>query len=153
MELQPDFEDLLTLLERHDVRYIIVGGLAFIYHAKPRYTKDIDVLVDPIEDNRVRANRALAEFGSPWLLEDDPEQIVQIGMPPNRIDVLQQIRDVDFADAWDRRVRGAYGEVETNWIDLDSLIRAKQGIDNPRHQEDVRVLLQVRESLRRDAED
>ena len=151
MDTQRDFEDLLRLLEQHDVRYIIVGGLAFVYHAKPRYTKDIDVLVDPIEDNRVRANIALAEFGSPWMLQDDPEQIVQIGMPPNRIDVLQQIQDVDFADAWDKRIRDKYGDVETNWIDLDSLILAKQGLDNPRHKEDVRVLLQVKEARRRDS--
>lgn len=149
MDSQRDFEDLLELLEQHDVRYIIVGGLAFIYHAKPRYTKDVDILVDPTGDNRRRANEALGQFGSPWMLDDDRERIVQIGMPPNRVDVLQQIMGVDFADAWDKRIRDKYGDVETNWLDLDSLIRAKEGIDNPRHQEDVRVLLQVREARRR----
>ena len=148
MDSQRDAEDLLRLLEQHEVRYILVGGLAFIYHAKPRYTKDIDILMDATGDNRHRANEALAEFGSPWLLEDDPEQIVQIGIPPNRIDVLQRIARVDFADAWDKRIRDTYGDVEANWLDLDSLICAKEGIDNPRHQEDVRVLRQVRDARR-----
>jgi len=152
MDSQLDFEDLLSILEQHHARYIIVGGLAFVYHAKPRYTtKDIGIWVDPAEENRRRANEALEEFGSPWLLEDDPEQIVQIGVPPNRIDVLQRIPGVDFADVWDKRIRDKYGHVETNWIDLDSLIRAKEGIDHPRHREDVRVLRQVREARRRDS--
>ena len=63
-----DFEDFLELLDRHDVRYLIIGGLAFIYHAKPRFTKDIDVWLDPEPDNLARANAALADFGSPHLL-------------------------------------------------------------------------------------
>ena len=151
MDSQPDFEDLLSILERHGARYVIVGGLAFVYHAKPRYTKDIDIWVDPAAENRSRANEALEEFGSPWTLEDDPEQIVQIGMPPNRINVRQQIPGVEFADVWDKRIRDKYGDVETNWIDLDSLIRAKESIDHPRHQEDARVLRQVREARRKDS--
>jgi len=151
MDSQPDFEDLLSILEQHGARYVIVGGLAFVYHAKPRYTKDIDIWVDPAGENRSRANEALEEFGSRWKLEDDIEQIVQIGVPPNRIDVLQRIPGVDFAEVWDKRIRDKYGQVETNWIDLDSLILAKEGIDHPRHQEDVRVLRQVREARGRDS--
>jgi len=59
-----DFEDFLDLLERHGVRYLIIGGLAFIYHAKPRFTKDIDIWLDPEPDNLARANAALAESRS-----------------------------------------------------------------------------------------
>lgn len=67
MDTVQDFEDLLELLERFEVRYLIIGGLAFIYHAKPRYTKDMDLWVDPdsriaiksrIEDPRHRTTRA-----------------------------------------------------------------------------------------------
>jgi len=140
-----DFEDMLELLEKHQVRYVIIGGLAFIYHAKPRYTKDMDLWVDPSEENLARANLALAEFGSPDLLSRNPEEVLQIGVAPDRIDILEKIEGVDFETAWGKRIRDRYGDVLVNWIDIDSLILAKQGIDNPRHQEDVRVLLQTRE--------
>ena len=78
MESIQDFEDMLSLLHVHDVRYLIIGGLAFIYHAKPRYTKDMDLWIDPRDENIDRANLALAEFGSPTLIDKgDHDQIVQ----------------------------------------------------------------------------
>jgi hypothetical protein len=66
------FEDRLALLRRHRVRYLMVGGLAFLYHAKPRFTKDVDLWIEPARDNLGKANRALSEFGSPELLEFTP---------------------------------------------------------------------------------
>jgi hypothetical protein len=69
VETVQDFEDLLELLDRHGARYLIVGGLAFIYHAKPRYTKDMDLWLDPKPDNVHRVNEALTDFGSPDLLD------------------------------------------------------------------------------------
>ena len=69
MDTVQDFEDLLATFARHGVRHLIIGGLAFIYHAKPRYTKDMDLWVGPDADNVERANLALANFGSPHLLE------------------------------------------------------------------------------------
>ena len=146
MDTVQDFEDLLALFERHEVRYLIVGGLAFIYHAKPRYTKDIDLWVDPEPENVARANRALAEYGSPFLLEAGRrDEVVQLGVAPNRIDLLQEPNGLEFAVAWSRRVEGRYGHARANWIDLDSLIEIKSHIDHPRHREDVRVLRMVRE--------
>lgn len=150
METIRDFEDILALLHRHRVQYLIVGGLAFIYHAKPRYTKDIDLWINPTRQNIERANRALAQFGSPELLEfNAPGQILQLGVPPNRIDLILQMPGLRFATAWQKRVRGRYGRVQANWIDLDSLIRIKARIRHPRHQEDVRVLRQIKRMKRR----
>jgi hypothetical protein len=144
-----DFEDLLQLLGKHRVRYLVIGGLAFIYHAKPRYTKDMDLWVDPSEDNVKRANIALAEFGSPFLLNpENDEEILQLGVAPDRIDLLRAITGVTFATAWKKRIRGKYGKANANWIDLDSLLRIKSFIDHPRHQDDVRVLREVRRRLR-----
>ncbi len=146
MKNVPDFEDILALFGEHDVRYLIVGGLAFIYHAKPRYTKDIDLWVDPDPENVVRVNRALGEFGSPSLIDpDDPNEILQLGNAPHRIDILRTIVDLDFDLAWGRRIEGEYGNAPANWIDLDSLIAIKERIDHPRHREDVRVLKMVRD--------
>ena len=146
METIQDFEDMLFLLNKHEVKYLIIGGLAFIYHAKPRYTKDMDLWIKPDLRNTTKANCALEEFSSPILIiPDEFEQIIQIGVAPDRIDILFDIPGVQFDTAWRKRVVDNYGAVETNWIDIDSLIRAKQKIDNPRHKEDVRVLLEVKQ--------
>jgi hypothetical protein len=145
MKTVPDFEDLLRLLAKHRARYLIVGGLAFIYHAKPRYTKDMDLWIDPSWSNLRRVNRALEEFGSPLLLEaGKPDEILQIGVAPSRVDILQKIEGVCFGTAWPKRVRGRYGKTTANWIGIDDLIRAKACIDDPRHQEDVRGLRRVK---------
>ena len=151
METVTDFEDLLTALSTHQVRYLIIGGLAFIYHAKPRYTKDLDLWVDPAPENIERANAALTEFGSPYsLTAESPEEILQLGLPPNRIDLLLSTGNLSFADAWARREEAPYGDAPACWIDLDTLIEIKRQIDHPRHQEDVRVLKAVRERRNRD---
>ena len=149
MDTVQDFEDLLATLERHQIRYLIIGGLAFIYHAKPRYTKDMDLWVGPAAENVARANRALAEFGSPTLLDPHrPDEILQLGVAPNRIDLLRET-GLDFEQVWPERIEGRYGRAAASWIDIDSLIDIKSQIDHPRHREDVRVLKLVRERKKR----
>jgi len=140
-----DFEDMLALLGKHKVRYLVIGGLAFIYHAKPRYTKDMDLWIDHTLENVTRANKALAEFGSPILLDADmPEDILQLGVAPDRIDIFLRIPGARFSTAWKKRIVGSYGKARANWVDLEGLIRIKSRIKEPRHQEDVRVLREVR---------
>ena len=136
---------MLTLLRRYEVRYLIVGGLAFIYHAKPRYTKDMDLWIEPKLENLTRANRALADFGSLTFMSlEDHQEIVQIAVAPSRMDLMQMLGDASFEEAWASRIVDRYGEVEANWIDLDALLRIKEQIDTPRHQEDARVLREVK---------
>jgi hypothetical protein len=144
-----DFEDFLSLLDRHRVRYLIIGGLAFIFHAKPRFTKDIDLWLDPEPENLRRANDALAEFGSPYLLDQSSsDEILQLGVAPNRIDLLRAAAPLAFADAWQRRVEGTYGRARACWIGLEDLLAIKERIDHPRHREDARVLRMVLERRR-----
>ena len=144
MDAVQDFEDILELFARHRVRNLIVGGLAFIYHARPRYTKDIGLWIDANRENVSRTNRALEEFGSPMLMTiDDPEEILQLGVAPNRIDILGETIALSFAEVWPRRIESHYGRAPANWIDLDSLLAIKSAIDHPRHQEDARVLRAV----------
>jgi hypothetical protein len=146
VETIQDFEDLLHMLGKHRVRYLIIGGLAFIYHAKPRYTKDMDLWIDPNKDNVKRANIALAEFGSPYLLNpDSDEEILQLGVAPDRIDLLRTVKGARFATAWKNRIRAKYGKANANWIDLNSLLLIKNQINHPRHQDDVRILREVRQ--------
>ena len=149
MDTVQDFEDLLALLERHEVQYLIIGGLAFIYHAKPRYTKDMDLWIGPEPENVERANRALAAFGSPSLLDPGRrDEILQLGVAPNRIDLLRET-GLEFDQAWRNRIEGRYGRSAASWIDIDGLIAIKERIDHPRHQEDVRVLELVRQRRKR----
>jgi hypothetical protein len=144
MRTVPDFEDMLTLLHRHQVRYLIVGGMAFTYHAKPRYTKDIDLWLAADDENIDRANRALADFGSPALLDPGvDDQVLQVGIEPNRIDFLRDLPGAKFDAAWSRRVEGRYGAVMANWVHIEDLLNIKSSIDVPRHQEDARVLREV----------
>jgi hypothetical protein len=149
METVRDFEDMLSLLEKHEVRYLIIGGMAFIYHAKPRYTKDMDLWIDPRLKNVEKANQALIEFGSPFLLAPGKGgEILQLGLAPDRIDFLRQVKGATFDTAWKHRIRGQYGDVTANWVDLKTLIRIKSQIDHPRHQEDARVLREVRKRIK-----
>jgi len=149
-QVNADFEDLLRALAKHRARYLIIGGAAVCFHAKPRYTRGFDLWVEPSDANVARVNQALAEFGSPHLLDaTDLDQILQIGVEPNRIDILLSIPGVRFATAWPKRVRGHYGEAPAHYIGIDSLIRNKRRLDAPRHQEDVRVLKQVKRAKQR----
>ena len=148
METVRDFEDILDIFSRQGVRYLIIGGLAFIFHAKPRFTKDMDLWIDADKDNVSRANAALAEFGSPFLLDPSkPEEILQLGLAPNRIDLLMRVPGVDFDASWKKKIESRYGEAPAYFVDLDTLIQIKSPIDNPRHREDVRVLRKVKELL------
>ncbi|MBN2254149.1 MAG: hypothetical protein JW736_00430 [Deltaproteobacteria bacterium] len=148
MDTVRDFEDILDQFAKHGVRYLIIGGLAFIFHAKPRFTKDMDLWIGPEKDNLNRANEALAEFGSPFLLDPSkPEEILQLGMAPNRIDLLISVPGVDFNASWEKKIESRYGEAPAYFVDLDTLIQIKSPIDDPRHREDVRVLRKVKELL------
>ncbi len=145
METIQDFEDMLELLGKHGVRYLIIGGLAFIFHAKPRYTKDMDIWIEPSAGNIRKTNAALAEFGSPILIAyDEPSQVVQIGIAPDRIDFLVNVGVLDFETAWPKRIVRRYGGIEANWIDLDGLLEIKRHINSPKHQDDARILQEIK---------
>jgi len=149
-QVNADFEDMLQALAKHRARYLIIGGVAVCFHAKPRYTRDFDLWADPSDAIVERVNRALAEFGSSYLLDPGVlDQVVQIGVEPNRIDVLLSIPCVRFETAWPKRVRAHYGAAKANYIDIDSLIRNKRHLDAPRHQEDVRLLKQEKRRRQR----
>jgi hypothetical protein len=111
MEIQPDFKDLLELFNSHKVEYIIVGGYALAFHGAPRYTGDIDIFVNPDAKNAACIMLALEEFGfgSVGLSTTDftkSGQIIQLGVPPVRIDIITSIAGV----SWDETFRIELGE-------------------------------------------
>lgn len=126
-----DFEELLECLSSRNVKAVIVGGHALAFHAKPRFTKDIDIFVEPSRENAERLMRALEDFGfgDVGLGEDDfskPGAIVQLGVAPNRIDLVTAIDGVSFDEAWEGRVEGKFGSQEVFYLGKTELIRNKR---------------------------
>jgi hypothetical protein len=131
MAVNPDFSDLLKILNDYGVRYLIAGSYAVMYHTEPRFTKDIDIWVEPTSTNSERVWAALGEFGAPLeqvSLADfcNKELIYQIGVAPNRIDIMMDIPGVDFIKAWQKRIQSHYGETPIFIMALDDLITAKE---------------------------
>ena len=110
MEVQPDFRYLLELFNKHKVDYLIVGAYALALHGVPRYTGDLDILINPTEKNAGRILKALVEFGfeSAGLTERDfvtPDKVIQLGMPPVRINILTSLTGIAWDDAYRDRVK------------------------------------------------
>lgn len=126
-----DFRDLLLCLNEAGARYLIVGAYAVIYHTEPRYTKDLDIWVDPAPENAEKVWGALAKFGAP--LTDltvadlsNPDVVFQVGVAPNRMDIIVDIEGLDFEHAWARRVRGEYDDQPVSLLCLEDILHAKQ---------------------------
>lgn len=140
-----DFEELLACFVRHGVRAIIVGAHALAIHAKPRYTKDLDVFVEADIDNARKIVTALEEFGFAGigLRVDDftrGGQVVQLGHPPNRIDLMTSIDGVTFDEAWESRVESTYGDTKFFFLGRQDLIRNKKASGRPQDLADLDVL-------------
>jgi Nucleotidyl transferase of unknown function (DUF2204) len=125
-----DLKDLLLAFNDQSVKYLVVGGYAFGVHAEPRATKDLDLFIRSDKENSEAVFRALAQYGaslsglSPADFMDGA--IFQIGQPPARVDILQQIDGVSFDEAWENRIEGFLdGEIRTMVISKDDLIRNK----------------------------
>ncbi len=150
MNTQPDFEELLRLLEKHNVDYMIVGGYAVAFHGHPRFTKDIDVFFDATPANIESIQKALCEFG--FSLSDvpsdlflEPGSILTFGAAPVRVDIINEIDGVRYADARDNRVRGRYGAVEVYFIGRDDLILNKQSTSRTQDKADAEALEEMGE--------
>jgi hypothetical protein len=131
MEPQPDFKELLALLNQHKVEYIIVGAYALAFHGVPRNTGDIDIYVSPTPSNAKRVLAALSDFGFGSLklsIEDfmKPEQVVQLGNPPVRIDFLMSISGVSWEQAEKGKVSGHYGGVPVNYLGRQEYLANKR---------------------------
>lgn len=149
MKTEKDYEEFLELLNKHDVRYCIIGAFALAFHARPRYTKDIDVFIEATIENARRLLVALDEFGFGSLnlaVEDFTTKgnIIQLGYEPVRIDIITSIEGLDFSDIWKNRVQGPYGRHIVNYIDRENLIRAKTISNRAQDKADVELLLSVK---------
>lgn len=136
--LNQDFKEFIQSLNDNRVRYMVVGGYAVALHGHPRYTKDIDIWIEMEPDNAASLVKALEQFGlgSLGLKEADflvPDQVVQLGQPPNRIDLLCTVSGIDFAACYESRVTVEVEGVLVSFIDLDNLRKNKAA--SGRHQD------------------
>ena len=132
-----DFKDLLSALNAHKVRYLIVGGYAYAQYAEPRATKDLDIFVDSQKENARAIYKALAAFGASMVgiqPEDfeNPDLILQIGVAPLRVDLLGKIDGVPFDRAYAKSEMGLVDEeVPVRYISLEDLIVNKLASARP----------------------
>ena len=151
MALQTDLSEFVALLISRKVEFLVVGGHAVAFHGHPRYTGDIDILVRPVPENATRVMDVLAAFGFgalPISIEDlsKPARTIQLGRPPNRIDILTMISGVSFEEAWASRVRGDLGGHTVEYIGLDTLITNKKASGRDKDQLDVKQLQKIKGS-------
>jgi hypothetical protein len=145
MEVQQDFRELLELFNVHSVEYMIVGGYALAFHGAPRFTGDLDILVRPDPENAARVLAALEEFGfsSLGLTTEDfmrPDHVVQLGVPPVRIDIITSLTGVAWTEAFAGRIVGTYGDVIVYFIGREQFIANKRATGRKRDWGDLEVL-------------
>ena len=145
MAINRDFRDLLSALSTADVRFLVIGAHAVIYYTIPRYTKDLDIWIEPTAENAAKTYRVLAEFGAPLSdirVEDlyTPGVILQIGVEPNRIDILTEVEGLSFEEAWSRRQGSTYGDTSMGLLSLEDLITSKRAAGRPQDQVDLEWL-------------
>jgi len=151
--VEKDYAGLLKLFNKNKVRYCIVGAYAVAFYARPRYTKDIDILVEPEIKNALRIIRALQEFGfqTLGLTEKDFSQknkIVQLGYEPLRVDILTSIEGCSFKDVWKNKITSRYGRQKVFFIGIDELIRNKRASKRRQDKIDLDILLQGQKAKR-----
>lgn len=140
--LSKDFKEFVALLNAHGVDYLIVGGYAMALHGRPRNTGDLDVWIARTPENAARLMKVLEAFGfgGLGLSQQDfetPEQVVQLGYPPFRIDLLTDIDGVEFAQAWPHRETVTYEGEPLHFIGLDELKANKRTAGRPRDLDDL----------------
>src|SRR5947199_6312494 len=128
--LSPDFKEFIQFLNDNNVHYLVVGGYAVALHGYPRYTKDIDIWIESSQENAARLVNALEQFGfgSVGLKVEDflePDQVVQLGYPPNRIDLLTSLAGVDFQNCYGSKMAVDIEGLIVNFIDRGNLKQNK----------------------------
>jgi hypothetical protein len=144
-QLQTDLSEFVRLLNSRGVEYLVVGGHAVAFHGHPRFTGDIDFFIRARHDNAVLVLQVLKDFGfgSLELTADDltaPDRVVQLGRPPNRIDLLTSISGVSFDEAWRTRASGELGDHKVNFLGREALIQNKIASDRDKDRVDVKKL-------------
>ncbi|MCL5966745.1 MAG: hypothetical protein M1550_06025 [Deltaproteobacteria bacterium] len=140
--LNPDFRDILSAFNEERVEFLLVGAYALAVHGIPRATGDIDLWIHRSEDNSRRVWQALANFGAPLAGRtaeelQTPDVVFQVGVPPNRIDILTSLDGVAFDEAWPARTEVIIDGIRVPVIGRGHFIRNKKAVGRPQDLADV----------------
>lgn len=150
MVLDKDFKEFIELLNEHQVRYLVIGGYAVNFHGYPRYTKDIDfwILLHPDNiQNLLKVINAFG-FGSLGLTEQDflqPENVIQLGYEPYRIDILMDLEGSSFDICFEKRIIFQHEQTSINFLSVEDLIRIKQQTGRLQDLADAEKLIKILE--------
>jgi predicted nucleotidyltransferase len=145
MKMEQDVREFIELLNARDVRYLVVGAYALAYHGRPRYTGDIDFFVQSSEHNAQLVAQIVEEFGfaSLGIVAADltsSDQVIQLGVEPNRIDLMTSISGVSFEEAWETREYGELDGLRLPFISRDLLKRNKAAVGRKQDLADIDYL-------------
>ena len=145
MEVQTDFKELLELFNGHKVEYMIVGAYALAFYGVPRFTAAIDIFVHPSPENAKKILSALTDFGFSSMnltIEDfqNPNAVVQLGVPPVRIDIITSITGVTWEDADKGKQEGLYGDVSVHFLGKEQYITNKRATGRKKDLADLESL-------------
>lgn len=149
--MNSDFKELISLLEHHGVKYVIVGAYAVMIYTEPRFTRDLDVFVSSSKENLESFRTAFAEFG--FVLTDEQieefskfDRMLTVGRPPIQIDVFNHIKGLDFDEVHTNCNRVDAGGTTANFLSLEDLVHSKESAGRPQDLADIKGL---REALRK----
>jgi predicted nucleotidyltransferase len=145
MRLSNDLREFLESLNSRGIDYVIVGAHSLAFHARPRYTGDLDILVRATPENAAKLVDLLNHFGfaDPGFKESDftePKQLIQLGRPPNRIDLLTSITGVTADEALASKVSTELDGIPVFILGKDALIRNKRAVGRPQDIADLNTL-------------
>lgn len=143
--LHSDLREFIGLLNSRSVDYLIVGAHALAFHARPRYTGDLDILIRDSEANARKLEGVIRDFGfgDTGLSAKDfrgPHRVIQLGISPNRIDLLTTLTGVSFEDAWQARVSTTLDDIRVDVIGREQLIANKRALGRPQDIADLQIL-------------
>lgn len=143
--MNSDFRDLLQQCAGDEVRYLVIGGYAVIHHSEPRFTRDLDIWLEPTEQNAVRAARALRKFGIPLIEVTQADLAVpgtqlMVGMPPCAIDLLTSCPPMVFAECWENRATVVDRGLTIQFMGKADLMIAKEATGRPQDLADLAKL-------------
>jgi hypothetical protein len=152
-----DYTELLSILNAHRVKYLVIGAYAVAIHAQPRATKDLDILVKADPENAKAVFAALAEFGAPMqgLTSADfeePGPFFRMGREPVGVDILTAIPGVEFDVAWPRRIEDVFDEatnLRANFISREDLLAAKRAAGRRQDLADIEAIEKAAASQQR----
>jgi len=147
MYLTQDYLDIIELFNKYEVKYLIAGAYAMSKVGYSRSTYDIDLWIEKTEANALRVFKALDEFGIPFQIDPNdfltPNSVLQIGIEPNRIDILTDIDGLTFEEAWKNKELAVFDEYHAYTLEINDLIKNKEASNRPKDKIDLAQLKEL----------